>query len=66
MIWVSSGSSALSPGVSAAISSKIPAKTGTMNVTTASITMIAKTKTKIGYIMAERICRRRASSFSSW
>ena len=44
VIWVINGSSADSPGVSAAISSKMPTKTGTMNATTAAITRIASVK----------------------
>jgi hypothetical protein len=66
VIWVRNGSSADSPGVSEAISLKIPAKTGTMNATTTSITTTAAEKMKAGYIIAERICRLRASIFSSW
>ena len=66
MIWVRSGSSALSPGFSAAISSKMPTKTGTMKATTAIMIRTATTSTKAGYIIAERTWRRRASSFSSW
>ncbi len=60
------GSLALSPGVSAAISLKMPTKTGTMKATIAIIATIAKAKTNAGYMTAERIWRRRASSFSSW
>ena len=37
VIWVRNGSSALSPGVSEAISSNTPTKTGTMNATTATM-----------------------------
>ena len=65
VIWVMKGRSALSPGVSDASSSKIPANTGTMNATTAVITITANVKTSAGYMSAARICRRRASSFSS-
>ena len=66
VIWVGSGSAELSPGVSSAISMKIPAKIGTMKATTTIITTSAKPKTSAGYIIAERIWRFRASSFSSW
>ena len=65
-ICVIIGSSADSPGVSAAISSKMPTKTGTMNATTATITRTARVKTTAGYIIAERTWRRRASRRSSW
>ena len=44
-----------SPGVSDAISLKMPANTGTMNATTTSRMTIARVKTKAGYIIAERI-----------
>ena len=37
-----------------------------MKATTAVITITAKVKTSAGYIIAARIWRRRASSFSSW
>ena len=66
VILVSSGRVASSPGVSAAISSKTPAKTGTMKATTASITTSASANTKLGYSIAARIWRLRASSFSRW
>ena len=56
-IWVGSGSSALPPGLSSAMSSKMPTKTGTMKATTASSTTTAKTKTSAGYIIAERTWR---------
>ena len=39
---------------------------GTMNATTTISTHDREPKTTIGYIIAERIWRRRASSFSSW
>ena len=48
MILVGSGNSALSPGFSATISSKIPTNTGTMKATTTTITMIANVKTSAG------------------
>ena len=57
VIWVIQGSSEDSPGFSAAISSKIPTKTGTMNATTAAMTRMASPKTTAGYIIAERTWR---------
>ena len=66
VIWVINGSSARRAGFSAAISSKMPTKTGTMNETTTTITTAARTKTTAGYIIADLTWRRRASSFSSW
>ncbi len=49
VIWVMNGKlRADSPGCSAAISSKMPMKTGTMNATTAIITIIANAKTSTG------------------
>ena len=53
--WVIIGSSADSFGFSEASSSKIPAKIGTMKATTAIVTTIASPRTKLGYIIAERI-----------
>ncbi len=55
VIWVMNGSAALSPGVSEASSSKMPAKTGTMKATTAVMTITAKVKTRAGYMSAARI-----------
>ncbi len=60
------GSSAVSPGWSAASSSKTPMKTGTMKATTASMITTATANTKAGYIRAERIWRLSASIFSRW
>ena len=66
VIWVIVGRSADSPGWSATASLKALAKTGTMKMTTASMIRMAAVKMKAGYIIAERICRFRASIFSSW
>ena len=60
------GSSAWPSGTSSASSSKMPTKIGTMNATMMIIAKTAKPKTSAGYITAERIWRRSASSFSSW
>jgi hypothetical protein len=64
--WVNFGRSEDSPGWSATASLKASAKIGTMKMTTATMISIATAKTKAGYMMAERIWRFRASSFSSW
>ncbi len=53
-------------GFSAASSSKMPTKTGTMKLTTTIMTTAARPKTTAGYIIAERTWRLSASSFSSW
>ena len=45
-IWVGSGSAALSPGCSSAISLKMPTKTGITKATIATSTTIAKPKIK--------------------
>ena len=65
MILVISGSVASLP-FSSASSSKMPTKTGTMKITTASITSSATPKITAGYIIADFTWRRSASSFSSW
>ncbi len=65
-IWVGSGREELSPGLSAAISLKMPTKTGMMKATTATSTTTATTKTSAGYISAERTWRRSESAFSTW